>query len=187
MKWKKFTQASRFFRALSILVLASGGEEALRARPAIRIDESNLEGPRIEIQPSQGPPREIKAKMRSWFCELESELSQVRGSWTEVATAMRRGDRGWWVDRCKELRREVDLLTSEHSSSPPDPITRFYFARGVEWLQFATADCSETRLFALSFGLSQARQMFRQFDRRLSSLESRSCDLDCREDSTCTD
>ena len=184
MKWEKLGRGSRLLGGFFLSVLVSGGVAASPAGDAVPGGETGPERSRLEISCSQGPQKEIEQRMRSWFCELEPDLSQVRDSWTAVVAAIGRGDRGRWVDRCKQLHREVDQLISDFSLSPPDPISRFYFARGVEWLRSATADCSETRLFALSFGLSQARRMFRQFDRRLGWLGRPSCGSQPRQDST---
>jgi len=187
MERGKFDRVSKRVAGFLLSVLAFSGVAAPTSADHVPIYESEPEMSKLEISPSRGPQREIKLEMQSWFCDLESDLSLVRNSWTEVVAEIGRGDRGGWVDRCRQLRREVDHLTSDFSLLPPDPISRFYFARGIEWLRSATAECSETRLFALSFGLSQARRMFRQFDRRLKLLGSASCELQPLQNSKTSD
>ena len=81
----------------------------------------------------------------------------------------------------------VAVLVSRPPPPAPDSITRIYLLRGITLIRKATENCTENRIFALSHGLSEARQMFREVDQRLSVLEAESCDLLKANRDTCSE
>jgi hypothetical protein len=149
--------------------------------------QSGEEGPRLHMVPGKGPPEELKSRMRCWWCRTEDARSSFRSSWTGVALAIGRGDRARIEALCRRLRSDVEALQNSFPEPAPDPIAWFYLARGIRLIHQATANCSESRVFALSYGLSRARRMFRQLDSRMEALDYGSCTTDSSSASICRD
>lgn len=133
------------------------------------------DGPKLQISMSQGPPSAAGRAMRSWICKQENELARLRQTWTAVAVAIHRGEVGEWTSRCHRLRGELKAV-ERSLERPPDRLSWFYLARGLKSMRVATRSCSRTSLFALSHGLSQARELFRRFDDRLRWLDAQRCE-----------
>lgn len=160
-----------------ILVLFDVSQSSAGLALSTRGEQAGEQETRLEMVPSTGPPESLKSRMRCWSCQTEDARSSFRNSWTGVALAIERGNQARVEALCRRLRDDVEALQSSFLDPAPDPITWFYLSRGLGLIRKATVDCSRRRIFALSYGLSRARRMFRQVDRRLEALGCNSCSL----------
>ena len=147
--------------------LEAGASAVDEARQASRSE--------LQISISAGPPRALSQAMRSWTCRQGPELSRFRETWTALAESIQRGEARTWTTRCRRLREQLGALDAS-LERPPDRLTWFYLARGLEWVRQATRSCSRSRLFSLSYGLSQGRSMLRRVDSRLEWLGAQRCE-----------
>ena len=150
-------------------------------------EEAPDERPRLVVATSKGPSELLKRKMQCWYCQSEAVLSEIRSSWSGVALAIGQGGKHRVEEPCRRLRASVAVLVARPPPPAPDSITRIYLLRGITLIRKATENCTENRIFALSHGLSEARQMFREVDQRLSVLEAESCDLLKANRDTCSE
>lgn len=146
------------------------------ASETLRSQTDELEPLEIDIRLADGPSPELRKAMGRWYRASKTELSRVRTTWTGLSVAIGQGNRQTVKRLCRRLHDEVARCRDPSVASAPDPIASLYLSRGIDRIDDATTDCSVGNLFALSFGLSAARPLFRQFDLRLAAfgIESQS-------------
>lgn len=143
---------------------------------ASEVDEAaEASSPELRISISAGPPRALSQAMRSWTCRQGPELARLRKARTALAESIRREEARTWTTRCRRLREQLAALEGS-LERPPDRLTWFHLARGLEWVRQATRSCSRSSLFSLSYGLSQARSKLLRVDARLEWLDAQRCE-----------
>ena len=176
----KRSERTRIYLSPVFVAIALFGFESQKPEEEVSVEE-----PRLVMATSKGPSELLKRKMQCWYCQSEAVLSEIRTSWSGVALAIGQGGKDRIEEPCRRLRADVDALVARAPPPAPDSITRIYLSRGITLIRKATENCTENRIFALSHGLSEARQMFREVDHRLSVLEAGSCYLSRANRATC--
>lgn len=128
------------------------------------------EAAKIEIMAADGPSAEVRAAMERWYRSSVNELSGIRTTWTGLSVAIGQGSRVTVNQLCLRLHDDVARIRDLSVATVPDPIARLYLCRAIDRIDIATSDCSDGNLFAISYGLSEARRLFRRFDSRVAAL-----------------